>query len=79
MFHVSKSWYYNLFSKNMSKETTDLLPECDLQCCMSLTCIVLKKNQGYASISIDVTSPEKKSRHVSETFRVDNLFKPALH
>ena len=38
------------------------------------SCIVLKMNQGYASISIDATPPEHKSRYVNETSWVVSLF-----
>ena len=35
--------------------------------------IMLKMNQGYASISIDATPPKQNSRYVDETSRVDSL------
>ena len=63
------------FHLNILKENIKSVAKVCFAMLYELYCIILKMNQGYASISIDVTppKPKQKTRYVDETSRVDSL------
>ena len=62
------------FLLNMLKQNSKSVTRVCFAMLYEFQCIVLKMNQGCASISIHATPPKQRVRYVNETFRVDSPY-----